>query len=782
MRNKRSFHLVLLLFGLAVFCAVTAIASPAQVTTLANFDFYLSGASPNAPLIQAFDGNFYGTTEQGGAHNGGTVFKVTPTGALTVLYHFCSKLACIDGSNPEVGLAQGADGNFYGTTPTGGAYNLGTVFKITPSGKLTTLYSFCSQSSCIDGREPSSGLTPDAGGTFYGTTDSGGAKGDGTVFKITPSGVLTTLYSFNFTDGSNPRRGLVQATDGNFYGITTGGGAKEYGTVFKITPSGVLTTLYSFCSQTNCTDGSHPYAGLVQATDGNFYGTTLNGGANGDYGTIFRITPGGTLTRLYSFCSQKNCTDGLYPEDGLVQGSDGNFYGATSQGGAADSGTIFVTSSGGFLVTLYNFCSQANCTDGSAPAGLVQGIDGNFYGTTVLGGAFGNCGSDGCGTVFSLSLGFVLSPLEFVRVKPCRLVDTRRQNGGSGPIQGGTFRILDLPQLAQQKGCADLSAAAAYSLNSTVVPQGPLGYLTIWPTGRSLPVASTMNSVDGRVKANAAIVPAGAGAAINAFASNTTDLVLDIDGYFAPAGNSTLQFYALPPCRVIDTRNANDDLKGPYLSGGVARDFPILESNCFPQGVSPQAYSFNFTAVPHGPLGYLTVWPAGQTQPVVSTLNAPTGTTVANAAIVPAGTDGAGGIEVFASNDTDLVVDVNGYFAAPGLGLSLYPVLPCRVLDTRNENGAFVKEILVDTVDSACGPSNLAQAYVFNATVVPQGPLGYLTLWPDGGQQPLVSTLNAIDGAVTSNMAIVPTTNGKIDAFASNPTQLILDISAYFAP
>src|SRR5271165_4529081 len=370
MRNKRSFHLVLLLFGLAVFCAVTAIASPAQVTTLANFDFYLSGASPNAPLIQAFDGNFYGTTEQGGAHNGGTVFKVTPTGALTVLYHFCSKLACIDGSNPEVGLAQGADGNFYGTTPTGGAYNLGTVFKITPSGKLTTLYSFCSQSSCIDGREPSSGLTPDAGGTFYGTTDSGGAKGDGTVFKITPSGVLTTLYSFNFTDGSNPRRGLEQATDGNFYGITTGGGAKEYGTVFQITPTGVLTTLYSFCSQTNCTDGNEP-RGLVQAADGNFYGTTAFGGAyynnycsaDPGCGTVFEITPAGVLTTLYSFCSQPNCPDGGHPV-GLVQATDGNFYGATEGGGANGHGTVFEITPSGTLTTLYSFCAQANCADG----------------------------------------------------------------------------------------------------------------------------------------------------------------------------------------------------------------------------------------------------------------------------------------------------------------------------------------------------------------------------------------------------------------------------------
>jgi len=263
--------------------------------------------------------------------------------------------------------------------------------------------------------------------------------------------------------------------------------------------------------------------------------------------------------------------------------------------------------------------------------------------------------------------------------------------------------------------------------------------------------------------------------------------VLDIDGYFVPVSNSTLAFYPLPPCRVADTRNPKlpSGLGPPYLTGQMARDLPVLESSCFPSGVNPAAYSFNFTVVPHVPLGYLTVWPTGQPQPGVSTLNAVTGTVVANAAIVPAGT--GGDIEAFASNDTDLVVDVNGYFALPtpgNSGLSLYPVVPCRVLDTRHVGSGqpFVGELTVDVVDSVCGPPSTARAYVFNATVVPSVTLGYLTLWPDGGQQPGVSTLNAVDGAVTSNMAIVPNSDGSTDAFASNLTQLILDISSYFAP
>ena len=373
-------------------------------------------------------------------------------------------------------------------------------------------------------------------------------------------------------------------------------------------------------------------------------------------------------------------------------------------------------------------------------------------------------------------------PLQFIPSTPCRLVDTRKSGG---PIQGGASRNFPVPQ---QGGCNIPTSAVAYSVNLTVVPPGPLGYVTIWPTGEAQPVASLENSLDGRTKANAAIVPAGYQGAVSIFASNTTDVVLDIDDYFAPVGNTTLAFYPLKPCRVADTRNPLGGLGGPYLRGGVARQFPILEASSCNIPSSAQAYSLNFTAVPHAPLGYLTVWPFGQKQPVVSTLNSVTGTVVANAAIVPAGTDNEGSIVAFASNDSDLVIDINGYFAPPGQnGLSLYTVTPCRVLDTRNGNGAYVGELMppVDVVDSVCGPSTSAQAYVLNATVVPSGPLGYLTLWPDSNPPqppPVVSTLNALDGAITSNMAIVPNSDGSTDAFASNLTQLILDISAYFAP
>jgi hypothetical protein len=373
-------------------------------------------------------------------------------------------------------------------------------------------------------------------------------------------------------------------------------------------------------------------------------------------------------------------------------------------------------------------------------------------------------------------------PVQFVPVTPCRLVDTRPDRGGSGPIPGRTSESFPIPQ---EGGCNIPTTAAAYSLNVSVVPQGQLGYLTIWPTGEDQPLVSTLNSIDGRIKADAAIVPAGYQGAITIYVTNTTNVVLDINGYFAPVSGSTLAFYPLTPCRVADTRHSSypPGLGPPYLTGHQERDFPILNATSCNIPASAAAYSLNFSVVPHGGLGYLTVWPTGQSQPLVSTLNDLPGTIIANAAIVPAGTGGE--VSVYPSSDTDLVIDINGYFAPAGTGgLSLYPAAPCRVIDTRKLGPPFSGTLSppVDVANSACQPPAAALAYVFNATVVPTGELGYLTLWPDGGPKPLVSTLNALDGSITNNMAIVPSTNGKVDVYASGITQLVLDISSYFAP
>jgi phosphoesterase family protein/List-Bact-rpt repeat protein len=369
--------------------------------------------------------------------------------------------------------------------------------------------------------------------------------------------------------------------------------------------------------------------------------------------------------------------------------------------------------------------------------------------------------------------------LRFVPATPCRIADTRLANGPfGGPfVSGQTSRSITIPSSA----CNIPATAQAYSLNVTVVPHGPLGYLTTFPCGQSQPLVSTLNS-DGRIKAVAAIIPAGSNGAVCFFASNDTDLVLDINGYFvAAATTGSLDFYPVTQCRLADTRMPSGAMGGPSLTAGVARNFAVPSGGCNVPATA-QAYSLNMTAVPKGPLGFVTAWPTGQTQPTVSTLNAPTGVTTANAAVVPAGANGA--ISVFASNNSDLVIDVNGYFAppAPG-GLAFYSMAPCRVLDTRNPGSQqFAGTLSVSVVGSGCGAPTSAQSYVLNATVVPPAQLGFLTLWPQGATQPAVSTLNAVDGAITSNMAIVPPANGSVNVFSTDLTHLVLDISGYFAP
>jgi uncharacterized repeat protein (TIGR03803 family) len=393
-----------------LFYAAT-LPAPAQLTTLASFD-KTDGRDPGwpaSPFVQGTNGNLYGTTIAGGANDEGTVFEISPAGKLVTLYSFCSQPSCSDGAIPNAGLLQALDGNLYGTTNAGGRNNLGTIFEITPKGKLTTIYYFCSQSGCSDGANPSAGLVQGSDGNFYGTTAVGGSFGVGIVFKITKEGVLTTLASFDGSNGQGPAFGsLIQATDGNFYGTTLVGGAnascgdtRGCGTIFRMTPHGELTSLYSFCTQPNCTDGFELYGGLVQGANGNFYGITTLGGAN-DYGTVYELARSGEFRTLHSFDS----SDGAYPEAALIQGTDGNFYGTTSGGGAnGDRGTVFQITPAGTLTTLYNFCSQSNCSDGTGPfESLIQATNGEFYGTTFAGGLSSNC-IGGCGTAFSLSMG-----------------------------------------------------------------------------------------------------------------------------------------------------------------------------------------------------------------------------------------------------------------------------------------------------------------------------------------------------------------------------------------
>lgn len=435
-----------LAFVIATSCALACVSSFAQNLKSMSLNF-TNGSEPEAGLLQGTDGNFYGTTSAGGSHNGGTIFRVTPAGKLTTIYNFCSQKNCADGQSPTEPLVLATDGNFYGTTWFGGVgHNIGgTIFRITPAGKLTTLYRFCSVGqTCSDGADPN-GLVQGPDGNFYGTTNYNGSSNfGGTVFKFSTTGVLTTLHTFCPTepcsDGLNPRAPLVLGIDGSFYGTTSAGSENE-GTVFKITPAGTFTVLHSFCTS-GCGDGANPYGALTLATDGNFYGTTFFGGANCESsfgcGTVFRITPAGQLTTLYSFCPI-DCSDGNFPAAGVIQASDGNLYGTANgfdfepfasgpnndveqcrqAGYPGACGTVFKLTLDGVFTTIHVFCTT-DCSDGADPtAMLLQATNGMFYGSTNWEGKITNsqCANTfqgGCGTLFAFSEG--LAP--FVQPSP----------------------------------------------------------------------------------------------------------------------------------------------------------------------------------------------------------------------------------------------------------------------------------------------------------------------------------------------------------------------------
>jgi uncharacterized repeat protein (TIGR03803 family) len=328
------------------------------------------------------------TLNASGTVGAADVTTVAVTCANTaVLYSFAN--ATSNGAEPFTGVVQGSDGNFYGTTPYGGAYGQGTVFKVTPGGAETVLYSFAGGSG--DGGFPQGGVIQASDGNFYGTTQYGGPNGYGTVFKVTPSGTETVLHFFaGGNDGFYPYAGLLQGSDGNLYGTTWTGGANSAGTVLKVTPGGAETVLYSFGASSS--DGQLPHAGLIQGSDGNFYGTTQVGGTYA-YGTVFMLTPSGSETVLYSFSS--GGSDGAQPFGGVIQGSDGNFYGSTGEGGPNNAGTVFRLTPSGTETVLHFFA--AGNSDGAGPAGLIQASDGNFYGMTQSGGP------NNYGTVFEVT-------------------------------------------------------------------------------------------------------------------------------------------------------------------------------------------------------------------------------------------------------------------------------------------------------------------------------------------------------------------------------------------
>ena len=364
-----------------------AVAGPraqAQLTTLHSFANG-DGTNPAVALVRGTDGNFYGTAPVGGGSGSGTVYRLALDGTLTVLHTFGDtddNGFNADGATPAA-LVAGGDGNYYGTTQSGGTAGVGTVYRVAPDGGFTTLYNF----RAADGNNPVAALVRGTDGNFYGTTLNGGASDLGTVYRITPDGAYTTLYSFTSGTGNAPSGALAAGDDGNYYGTTRYGGAAGAGTAFRVTPAGGLATIYSFGGAA----GANPTGALVKGTDGNFYGAAPSAGANAR-GTVFRLTPGGDLAVLHAFSSADNAT---YP-NALTVGADGNLYGTTNGGGTKNRGAVFRLTTGGTFTNLYTFTGG---NDGGYPqAAPTVGADGNLYGTTS------DAGANRAGTVFRLSV------------------------------------------------------------------------------------------------------------------------------------------------------------------------------------------------------------------------------------------------------------------------------------------------------------------------------------------------------------------------------------------
>lgn len=428
-----------------------------------------NGAYPEANLTLGSDGNFYGTTESGGASTNGTIFMVTTNGILTTLVNFNGT----NGANPLAALTLGPDGNFYGTTEYGGntigKTNLngrlggGTVFQVTTNGTLTTLVNF----NGTNGASPHAGLTWGLDGNLYGTTATGGTNGlpYGTLFRVTTVGALTTLTNFNNSNGANPIAGLTLGTDGNFYGVAKSGGAHSAGTVFKVTPNGILTTLYNF--GTTATDGASSETTLTLGPDGNLYGATDYTSLTDHNGTIYKVTTNGTLTTLINF----DFYNGGNPMGSLIFCPNGIFYGTTyagDNGNNSNLGIVYSLTTNGVFTVLAEF----NGSNGASPmSGLTLGPDNNLYGATV-GGAHGN------GTVYKLGLSpsFISNPASqsVVIGNPatfsCQMFGTApfafQWRSNSVPVAGATGGSLNLPRVFYQANNAQFQVVVTNSYGS----------------------------------------------------------------------------------------------------------------------------------------------------------------------------------------------------------------------------------------------------------------------------------------------------------------------------
>jgi uncharacterized repeat protein (TIGR03803 family) len=454
--------------------ALTVAAIPAQAQTYKKLYDAPAGTGISSPEAQAIaqgrDGSMYTTSPYGGTDYG-TLFKVTPSGKVTVVNNTGVGYFVVSG------VTLGTDGNFYGTDqdggPTGGGCGFsgcGQLYKVTPKGAETVVYNFTN--STTDGDDPQSAPIEGTDGKFYGTTPYSAGYYISIAYSITSGGKFSTLHTFTNAEGQNVYAGLVQGTDGNFYGVAQTQGANGFGTIYKMTPSGTVTVLHNFTS----TDGNYPYYPLVQASDGNLYGVA-GGGTGSGSGVIFKITPNGTYTVLRNL----NTTDGSSPGSSLVQATDGKLYGVTSLDGPLNGGTIYrITTTGNFSV-LHSF-DGTNVIDGYNPASpLRQNTNGKFYSDTYYGGTSTVCGGYGCGVVYSLDMG--LKP--FVS-----LVTTSGKEGAKIGILGQGFSSSSIVKFGRVQASSFTREGNTYI--AATVPVGALtGKVTVTTGATALTSAQT---------------------------------------------------------------------------------------------------------------------------------------------------------------------------------------------------------------------------------------------------------------------------------------------------
>jgi uncharacterized repeat protein (TIGR03803 family) len=486
---------------LALIALVICAAAPAaytQTTYSVLYDFGTNTGDPRNPswpgvFAQGRDGNLYSTSQTGGIGYG-TVFQLTPAGKVKVLYQFPLGTNSHGGS-PQGGLTLGRDGYLYGTTLYLGSSGAGSVFKIATDGTAyTTLHSF---TPGITGYLPYTAPIQGLDGNFYGTTAYGHTTGlTGSVYKMTPTGVLTTLYEFDKSHGVLPLA-LMQATDGNFYGTTETGGTgicnAQCGVIFKMTPAGQLVWVHNFTN----TDGNHPYGPIIQASDGNFYGTTRSGGSSGE-GVVYKITPAGVYTVLFNF--NATAGSGTNPVAGVVQATDGKLYGAAITA-LAGHGILYQISSAGTYTTLYTFTP----TTGQLPfVSLIQNTNGILYGDTYGGGTGSLCH---CGVAYSLNRG--LHPF-------AALLTTSGKAGQVIQILGNG--LTGTTSVKFGTGSASFTVVSDTYMIAVVPATGTTGAVTVaTPSGfrvssknfRILPVISNFSPTSGPAGSQVAITGTG---------------------------------------------------------------------------------------------------------------------------------------------------------------------------------------------------------------------------------------------------------------------------------